>query len=348
MTRTALAPLVAAAVTALAVTAAGADDLPTMTAGPVTVAEEQVIDGVIEAVNRSTVSAQTTGRIIELPFDVDDYVEKGEVIVRFRDKEQQARLERARAALEEARARLAQARAEFGRIETVYEQGVVSKSRMDQARAEFESAQARVEASRAALEEAREQFGHTVVEAPYSGIVMERHVEIGETATVGQPLMTGLSLEHLRAVADVPQRHIGALREHQLARVQLPDGDSVDAAGLRIFPYAEAGTHTFRVRVDLPVGQHGVYPGMLVKVAFVSGRKEQLLVPADAVVRRSEVTAVYVLDADGRLHFRQIRAGTPRADGRVPVLAGLTAGEEVVTDPAAATVALKRAGERGE
>lgn len=339
--------IVAAALIAhlVAIPASGAAaELPAATAVTETVAAEQVLDGVVEAVNRSTVSAQTSGRVVELPFDVDDYVEQGEVIVRLRDREQQARLERARANLEEAQARLAQAEAEFERIREVYEQGLVSSSEMDRARAEYESARARVEAARAALEEARQQVEHTVVRAPYAGIVVARHVEIGETATVGQPLMTGLSLEHLRVLVQVPQQHITALREHQAARVLLPGGGSLAAQALRIFPYADEGTHTFRVRVTLPEGQHGLYPGMLVKTAFISGSAERLLVPGAAVVHRSEVTAVYVRDADGRLHFRQVRTGTPRDDGRVPILAGLEAGETVITDPVAAALALKRRG----
>jgi len=322
--------------------AARAAGLPGATARLETVVREQRLDGVIEAVNRSTVSAQTTGRIVELPYDVDDYVEKGAVIVRFRNNEQQARLERAQANLQEAQAGLAQAEAEYRRIRSVYDKNLVSKSEMDRARAAYESARARVEASRAALQEAQEQFDHTVVRAPYSGIVVARHVEIGETATVGQPLMTGLSLEHLRAVVEVPQEYIVALREHRAARVLLPDGSAVEAANLRIFPYANEATHTFRVRVTLPEGQHGVYPGMLVKVAFVKGREQVLLVPGDAVVHRSEVTGVYVRDTDGRLHFRQIRTGTPREDGRVPVLAGLDPGETVITDTVGAAVALKQ------
>lgn len=343
-----LAALVALLVT-VAVSRAAAAELPTATAAMATVAAEQVLDGVVEAVNRSTVSAQTSGRVVELPFDVDDYVEQGEVIVRLRDSEQQARLERSRANLEEAQARLGQARAEFERIREVFEQDLASRSEMDRARAEHESARARVEAARAALEEASEEVEHTVVRAPYSGIVVARHVEIGETATVGQPLMTGLSLAHLRVLVQVPQRHIAALRAHQSARVLMPGGSAVAAESLRIFPYADESTHTFRVRVTLPEGRHGLYPGMLVKTAFVSGTAERLLVPAAAVVRRSEVTAVYVRDADGRLHFRQVRAGTPLDDGRVPILAGLDAGETVVTDPVAAALALKgRSAEPGQ
>lgn len=338
----------AAALFLCAIAPVPAAGLPTVEARLVTVDAEQFLDGVVEAVHRSTVSAQVSARVIALPFDVDDFVEQGEVIVRFRDTEQKARVERARANLEEARAALAQARSQFERFRDLREKQLVSQSQMDQARADYESAQAREDAAQAALAEARETLDHTVVRAPYSGIVVERHVELGETATVGQPLMTGLSLEHLRAVVEVPQQQIGALREHQAARVILPDGRSLQAASLRIFPYASDQTHTFRVRVSLPEGRHGIYPGMLVKVAFVSDRRERLLVPAEAVVRRSEVTAVYVVDGDGKLHFRQVRAGTRLADGRIPVLAGLEAGETVVTDPVAAAVALKETGEPAE
>lgn len=325
-----------------------AADLPTSTAVTAAVTEEQVLDGVVEAVNRSTVSAQTSGRIVELPFDVDDFVEQGEVIVRFRDTEQRAQLERAQANLEEARAQLAQAESDYGRIASLFDKKLVSRARVDQARASFESAKARADAAQAGLSQAREQFEHTVVRAPYSGIVVQRHVEIGETATVGQPLMTGLSLEHLRVVVEVPQQYIDKLRRHGAARVLLPDGGSLEADSIRIFPYASEESHTFRVRVTLPVGQHGIYPGMLVKVAFASGRTDRLLVPRDAVVRRSEVTAVYVVDDQNKLHFRQIRTGTVRPDGRVPVLAGLDVGETVVTDPVAAAVALKEAGDSAQ
>ncbi len=319
--------------------AAAADSLPVTEVVLETVVREQVLDGVLEAVNRSTVSAQTSGRVVELPFDVDDYVEKGAVIVRLRDTEHTARLERAEAALREAQSQAATAQAEFQRISTVYAQGLVSRSALDQARSAADSAQARVGAAQASLTEAREQLEHTVVRAPYSGIVMQRHVELGETASPGQPLMTGLSLEQLRAVVDVPQQLIAALRTHEAAGIVLPDGSRLAADAVRIFPFADPDTHTFRVRADLPPGAHGLYPGMLVKVAFASGSETRLSVPTAAVVRRGEITAVYVHDADKRLRLRQIRAGTPVGD-RVPVLAGLEAGEKVVENAAAAATSM--------
>lgn len=324
-----------------------AADLPVAPVSKHTVKHEQQFDGVLEAVRQSTVSAETSGRIEALPFDVDDYVPKGEVIVRFRNAEQQARLESARAAVEEARAQVRQTESEYRRMKKLLQQNTVSESAFERAESAYESSQARLESAQGQLALAEEQFERTVIRAPYSGVVTARHVELGEAAQPGTPLMTGLSLEHLRAVVDVPQRHINPLREHKEARVHMPDGRALEAQELDIFPYADEGTHTFRVRAELPEGQHGAYPGMLVKVSFTTGTEEVLLVPAEAVVRRSELTAVYVQGEDGSLELRQIRAGRDYGD-RTQVLAGIEAGEIVVLDPTAAGIAYKRPAEEDD
>lgn len=293
------------------------------------VAQERVYDATIEAVQKSTVSAQTSGRIIAINFDVDDYVTKGSVLLRFRDVEQ-------RANLKSAEARYQEAAAEFKRTSEIYAKKLVAKSAYDRAQATLKTAQAR-------LEQAREQLEHTVVRAPYSGIVTKRFVEIGETANVGQPLMTGLSLDNLRAVVAVPEAIIATVREHNQARIILPfkQNESLGADKITFFPYADPQSHTFRVRLQLPPGQKGLYPGMFVKAAFVVGEVPRLTVPKAAVTYRSEVTAVYVVDAQNRISFRQIRLGRELPDGRVEVLAGLSAGERVALDPVQAGVYLK-------
>lgn len=322
--------------------AVAAPALATVTVAAETVPQEIVLDATLEAVHQSTVAAQTSARVEELPYDVGDYVEKGAVIVRFRGREQAARLGTAEANVRAAQAQLAETQSEHARIRNVFERGLVARAALDKVEAALGSARARLEAAQASAAELREGAEHTVVRAPYSGIVVKRHIEVGETATVGRPLMTGLSLEHLRAVVQVPQHLIGPLRVKPAARVLMPDGGSVPAESVRISPQADMATHTFQVRVALAEGQHGGHPGMLVKVAFVSGERTALLLPATAVVRRSEVTGAYVVGDDGRIALRYLRLGTPLADGRVPVLAGLAAGERVALDPIAAGAELKK------
>jgi RND family efflux transporter MFP subunit len=215
---------------------------------------------------------------------------------------------------------------------------------MDQATADLATARATLDAATARLGQAREQLDYTLVRAPYSGIVTHRHMQVGEMASPGQPVMTGVSLDELRVIADVPQSVIPSVRSGAAARVYLPDGQIVDGREITIFPFADLGSNTFKVRVALPPSEDGasrsVFPGMYVKTGFAVGERQELTVPKQSVVQRSEVTAVYVVSPGDHVHFRQVRLGRALDDAWV-VLSGLTAGERVALDPIAAGVVLK-------
>jgi RND family efflux transporter MFP subunit len=327
--------------TLLAANAATAQDLPFATV-QVELDEaplERLFDGTVEAVNQATMSAQTAGRIAEVFYDVDDYVEPGAAIVRFSDVEQQSALQQANAALAEALARSKQAEEDFARVSGLFETGAASKREYDQALASNDAAKARVAAARSGVESAKQQAEYTLVRAPYAGIVTERHVEVGEAVRVGQPLMSGLSLETLRVVVDLPQQVAARVREHLQAFV-LTDEGRVEVKKITIFPYADSASNSFRVRLELPEGQHSLYPGMFVKVAFVVGDAQRLLVPTVALMLRSEVTGVYVVDESAKVRMRQVRVGGKFGD-RTEVLSGLRAGERVATDPVRAGIYLK-------
>lgn len=95
------------------------------------------------------------------------------------------------------------------------------------------------------------------------------------------------------------------------------------------------------MRVELPVASKGLYPGMTVKIAFAVGRARRLLVPASALVRRGELTGVYVIDADNAVGLRQLRLGHRFGDN-VEVLAGLAPAEHIARDPDAAALYLSQ------
>ncbi len=324
------------------VQSSGVLPFPIATVAAQPIAQEQLVDATVEAVNQSTVSAQVAGRIEAIYVDVNDYVSKDTVILRFRNPEQRAGLDAAQATLKEAQARYQEATAEFNRMQSIYARRLVAKAALDKASADVKAAKARLDGAEAGVTRAHEQFSHTEVRAPYSGIVTKRHVEVGESVNPGQPLVTGLSLDALRVVAEVPQEIIDAVRTRNSARVLLPgtQSASVAAVGLTVFPYADPQTHSFKVRVSLPPGVPGVYPGMLLKVAFVTGKQQAVLVPAQAVVHRSEVTAVYVVDKNNKVALRQVRLGRDHTTG-IEVLAGLQAGERVALDPIRAGVYFK-------
>lgn len=300
--------------------------------------------GSVEAIHKATMKAETSGRIAEVYFDVDDIVEKGDVIARFRNTRQKADLDLAMAGQKEAAAALARDKSEFNRISELYEQRLVAKALLDQAKAALDAAQARLDASNARIKQARENYEYTVIRAPYSGIVTQRHIEVGESVNPGSSLVSGVSLDKLRLVVDVPQSLIEPIRKQKMSRITLNNGEVINSEQLTIFPYADELSHTFRVRVDLPEGVQGLYPGMLVKVGFVVEEKSVLSIPLNAMVHRGEMYIVYVQHEDGQIRMRQIRPGPRIGDSQMIVHAGLTEGDKIFTDPLAATIALKQAG----
>ncbi len=334
--------LVAVAALAAGLPALALADVDTAVVARVEVPRVYRLDGVVEAVQQSTVTAQTAGQVEQLLFDVEDYVEQGALIAVIKDTEQKARLTQAEASLKAAKAQLADAQSEYERIQGVFKKNLVSKQDMDKAAAGLKTARAQHEAAEAALAQAAEQRDYTQVRAPYTGIVTARHLEVGEVAQPGTPVMTGISLDRLRVIVDVPQGMVPAVRRYQQAQVRQPGSGWIDATGLTIFPFAEQGSNTFKVRLDLPAGLGGLFPGMFVKTAFVTGDEEALVVPEHAVVFRSEVTGVYVVDPAGAVSLRHVRLGHALGDGRTVVLAGLSEGERVAVDSIAAGVALKQ------
>lgn len=300
---------------------------------PVRTPLERYLDGKIEAVNQGTVAAQTSGRVTEILYDVNDFVPAGAVIVRLRATEQRAGLLQAEATLREAVARETQSRQRYERVAAMYQQKLVAKAALDEATADRDAAVAHLAAARAALQSAREGVAYTEIRAPYAGVVTRRNVEVGETVGPGTPLMSGLSLQYLRVAVEVPQSLVDQVRRLRKAAVYVGDR-RVEAVKLTIFPEATA-SNTFRARIDLPENAADLYPGMFVKVAFVVGEAERLLIPAASLVERGEVTAVYVVDDAGRVTLRQVRIGH-RLDGRVEILAGVAAGERIATDPVTA------------
>lgn len=289
------------------------------------------INGVVEATQRSTVSAQTAGTIVELPYDVDDTVEQGALIVGLDDSEQQARLQQREAELASAKATLDQNQKQFQRVQQLFQQNSVSTSELDQAKTALERAQSSVKQAKAGLEEARKQLSYTRVTAPYAGIVTDRWVELGESVQPGQRLITGLSLEQLRVVADVPQQFNTLARDFSAAQIQLDNGVSITATALTFFPYAQQPSHSFKLRMLVPSQGLRLLPGSAVDVWLKIGERDVIQVPRSAVHIDGELRAVYVLDKGNTPQLRQVYTGRITRD-HVEILAGLNPGERVAQD----------------
>lgn len=306
--------------------------------------QDYAAEAVVEAVKQAVVAAQISGRVVEVAVDVGDMVKKGQVLVRIDESEVSQALAGNEALVAQARANLQNARLAHERSKQLLARKFISQAAVDKSLADYRSAEAQLKAALAGVGQTSATRSFATIVAPYDGIVAARQVEPGEMASPGKALVTFFSPKGLRVVASIPQYKLAQVRQSSSAQVEFPDLKQwVEGTRVTILPVADARTHTTRARVDLPADLKGVYPGMFARTHFSIGRAQKLLIPASAVVRRSEVAAVYVVDAKDQIHFRQVRLGEPVGKDEVEILSGLVQGEQVALEPIKAGMALKGA-----
>ncbi len=320
---------VLAVLTALVTTApAWAQALPTVVVQPHPVDLTLPVEATVESVTQTTLTAQMSGRVIEMRVNAGQVVKKGDLLLRIDSRE-------ASEVAAGASAQYINAKANYERMKNLHKQNFISAAALDKAKADFEAAQA-------TRGQAGVSLGYASVTAPISGVVAQRLIEQGETAAPGRSLLTIYDPEGLRVTASIPQYQLPQMRGVKQAKVEFPDLKQwADATAVTLLPTADAATHVSQVRVGLPADLKNVIPGMFARVHFVIGRAQRMTVPAAAVVRRGEVAAVYVQNEEATVSLRQLRLGEMSAGNEIEVLAGLTSGERVVLEPIKAGIALK-------
>lgn len=299
------------------------------------------LNAVVEAVRQTTLSAQVPGAIVALHVKVGDAVKAGQELLRIDARAAQQNVAGSAAQVEAAQAALNVAATEFERQKQLFAKNYISQGALDRTQAQYRAAQAQVNALQAQTRAAQTQSGFFVLNAPYAGVVSEVPVTLGDMAMPGRPLVTLHDPSALRVTAAVPQTLLASLTQGaQGVRYEVPGVAALKApqaaTQVQLLPTVDPATHTAQLRVALPANVPGAAPGMFARVWLpatgAGSRPQRLFVPASAVVRRGELTAVYVVDAQGAPRLRQVRLG-PVAGDRVEVLSGVSAGDHVATDP---------------
>lgn len=310
-------------------------------------------DGVVEAVRQTVVAAQVSGAVVQLGVKVGDRVTAGQLLLRIDARAADQNAAASDAQVQAARAALALATQDFARQQQLFQKSYISQSALDRAESALKSAQAQASAQLAQAGAARTQSGFYAVRAPFAGVIAEVPVALGDMAMPGRPLLTLYDPAALRVTAAVPQSIASQSAAELSPRIELPGLPAAAAwltpVRLQRLPTVDAATHTVQLRADLPAstpsaaaGLDRIVPGMFARLwltlptapaaAGASPPAASLSVPLQAIVRRAEMTGLYVLAPDGKPVLRQVRLG--RVDGdRVEIRAGLMTGEQVVADP---------------
>jgi RND family efflux transporter MFP subunit len=290
-------------------------------------------DATIEALKQSSLSAPVAARVVGLLVQAGDKVKAGQLLAVLDDRELSQAVSANQAQLAQAQAQLVQARAHADRTRSLAAQNFVSQSAVDDAQAQLRAAQAGVEALRADVGRTQASRSNARVTAPYDSVISETHVQVGDLVTPGRPVVTLYAAGGVRAVAHLPQNQVSAVRQLAAAQIQMQSGAWLDAAKVTVLPAADPVTHTTEVRVDLPASDAAALPGQSARVMFKTGEGVRLVVPQESVLRRGELTAVYVQNTQGAFVQRLVRLGESFGAAGIEVLSGLNPGEPVARNP---------------
>lgn len=316
--------------------------MPTLVAQAGDAAGGAVLDGSVQAVRQSTLAAQVAGNVTVLAVKAGDRVKSGQVIARIDDRDAQAGLLRAQASVAEAQAQWRNAELNTKRNRELHAQGFISQAALDVADTQAQAAQANLKQAQAALAQAALAHGFTTVTAPFDAVVLATLVDAGDLATPGRAVATIYAPGAMRAVVQVPSSRAALAREARQIQVTLPDGRTVEPTARTVLPGADPVSQTVEWRLDLPdQALAGLLPGHTVQVRFAaapSSAAAPIVVPSSAVLRRGELTAVYVAQGD-RFVLRAVRAGVDRGAAGTDIHAGLRPGERIAADAVRAGLA---------
>jgi RND family efflux transporter MFP subunit len=293
--------------------------------------------GTVEAVRQGTLGAQVSGRVLEVLVRSGDAVKAGQALIRIDADDAVDAASAGAATASGAAARLATARADFERAQRLRSQDYISVAALQRSEAALHSAEAEAQATGAAANAARTRAAWRTVTAPYAGYVTDVLVAAGDLATPGRSLIALYAPSALRVIAQVPEALAGKLQSTKPAFLSGADPGKppVQVSSWSVVSAVDPATHSVEVRAELPAGAL-FQPGQFARLQLpLKVATAEFRIPARSVLTRSEVTAVYVVDANGAAHLRQVRLG-PVEGEEVTVLSGLQGGEKIALDPVAA------------
>ncbi|MEQ8787822.1 MAG: efflux RND transporter periplasmic adaptor subunit [Pirellulaceae bacterium] len=307
---------------------AAVGDLPLAAVRVITRPRYETAVGTVKPIHESSLASKLLARVLEVNVTAGRAVSERDVLVRLDDADLQARLKQAEAAETTALARQEKAEAAYQRAARLIQTNAISQAEYDQAVAERKGAASDLERARQSVQEARTVLDYATIRAPFSGIVVDKQVESGDTVTPGQVLLTLYDPTRMQMVASVRESLAQKLEVGQTVPAELEAlGHQCQATVSEIVPQAEAASRSFAVKVTGPCPP-GVYSGMFGRLMLPLEDEELIVVPAAAVRRVGQLTMVDVAE-DGSRQRRHVQLGR-RIDDDYEVLSGLRPGEKVV------------------
>ena len=310
------------------------------------VSTERDLPGRIEANEQlvTRIGASVTGRVTEVSAEVGARVRAGQELARVSSPE----LTNAQLAYLRAHSATNQAQRAVERAQQLIQADVIGSAELQRREAELSIARAELRAatdqllllgvSEGYIERLREKgqlSAYAGVNAPRSGVVIERKVSQGQVAQPGDPLFTIADLSKVWVVGALPEQDASAVQMGQRVEIRVPALPQRQFKGKVVFvsDTISPETRTLVVRTEVDNADRALKPQMLATLRIIGAARDQLAVPEAAVVRDNDKDHLFVQTAAGQFRLTPVELA-PASNGLRPLLKGPTAGTPIVVDGA--------------
>ena len=288
-----------------------------------------VLTGMVTADQRSEVTADTQGKVLNVMVERGQRVKMGAAVVQLDVRTSALAAREAQANLASARAQRELAEQECVRTKQLLEKGAITRSEYDRQTTQCTSALEQVSAAEARTQMMIKSVADGIVRAPFDGVVTQRSVSPGEFVSPGKPLFTLVDDDPLKIELSVPEAEVRSIKDGQeveLTAVAAPDQPH-KAKVTRIG--AEIGrTRSLIVEAKIEPGS-GLVPGMFAEARVTTGEVSRPVVPRDAVVKRGKTWHAFVV-IKGEANDRIVQIAPAADPSKIAIVQGVAKGEKVV------------------
>ncbi len=328
---------------------AGAGRVQQVQTGQITsgkISEKVSLTGSLKPKEQVDVNPRIAGRITQIHVDVGHPVTRGALVAVLEDDEIRQQMERSKASIAVADASIAQREAELSnakleleRRKKLVESGVLSRQELDALEMRHNVALSQLELSRAQRRQSEAEQrelairqSQTRIFAPITGVVAQRHLDIGAMGGANTPIVTIVSISPMVIEAKASEQDISRIKKGAQVNVTVDSlpGQAFTGKVMRISPLLDPQTRNGHVEIEIPNKVGALKGEMFARVEMNLGtERETMLLPRDALVYRGDKPGVYIIEAE-KAKFVEVETGLTQED-KVELLSGLKLGDKVIT-----------------
>lgn len=290
--------------------------------------------GTIESALRSEIATKVTGTVEKRPVAIGDRIKKGALLVKMRDADVLSRHQQAEATRAEARAQYTNAEKDRNRFKILFEQNSATLREWEAVNLRYETSKANLNRTEERVKEVEDILSYTSIKAPYDGVIASVHVQPGDLASPGQPLVTLEDENHFKLVFTVPETTTLSLHVGDTVSVRIPAID-MDKRTLAIVSQisrsGNGGSRQFLIEATLPAAviSGKVRSGMHASIFIPDSKEQRVFVPKTALVERGQLRGIFTVRNGQEAMLRWVRIGRMN-ETHIEILSGLREGESFV------------------